>query len=65
MRDRARKGVALMVAAVLLFVLATILTLADTRDTPNKYMCAALAGSVADLIGGVVMLVKGRSARSR
>ena len=58
------KGVGLIVAAVLLFVLATMLSLADTGDRTNWYMWVALAGSAAALIGGIVVLVKGRSGRS-
>ncbi|GAA4397872.1 hypothetical protein GCM10023168_03300 [Fodinibacter luteus] len=51
-------GVALLALAVGFFVLATMLSLADTGASTNWYMWAALAAAAATAVAGIARLIR-------
>lgn len=55
--------IVLLIVGVLLFVLATALSLADTGGSTNWYSWAALAASAVAIVAGVVGIVRARRAR--
>jgi hypothetical protein len=55
--------VVLLIVGGLLFVVAVLLSLADTGAGTDWYSWAALAGSAAAVVAGVVGLVRARRAR--
>lgn len=51
-------GVGLIGLALLLFAFSILVSIPDTGDSTNWYMWAALAASLASLVGGVVVLLR-------